>query len=84
MDFLEHVYFPHQGLWNTTIAGLVIHEARQIPEPSQAFTFHRFRFQVLRKSGNRLTLLKITPVSKLKTARAAKPAKAAEGTGGQA
>ncbi len=78
----------------TTIAGLVIHEARQIPEPSQAFTFHRFRFQVLRKSGNRLTSLKITPVSKLKTARPAKPAdgksteakpvKPTEGTGGQA
>jgi magnesium and cobalt exporter, CNNM family len=84
----------------TTIAGLVIHEARQIPEPGQAFTFHRFRFQVLRKSGNRLTSLKITPVSKLKTARPAKPAdgkpadakpgepsrpvKPAEGSGGQA
>ena len=33
----------------TTIAGLVIHEARSIPEPGQSFTFHGFRFQVLRK-----------------------------------
>ena len=32
----------------TTIAGLVIHEARSIPEPGQSFTFHGFRFQVLR------------------------------------
>jgi magnesium and cobalt exporter, CNNM family len=59
----------------TTIAGLVIHEAQQIPEPGQAFTFHGFRFQVLRKSGNRLTSLKITPVSKIKPPKPAKPVK---------
>ena len=35
----------------TTIAGLVIHEAQIIPEPGQAFTFHGFRFQVVRKNG---------------------------------
>lgn len=46
----------------TTIAGLVIHEARIIPEPGQAFTFHGFRFQVLRKSKNRITALHITPL----------------------
>ena len=46
----------------TTVAGLVIHEARIIPEPGQAFTFHGFRFQVLRESRNRITALKITPV----------------------
>ncbi len=50
----------------TTIAGLVIHEARIIPEPGQAFTFHGFRFQVLRRNRNRLTALRITPLSKLK------------------
>ena len=41
----------------TTVAGLVIHEARIIPEPGQAFTFHGFRFQVLRKNRNRITAL---------------------------
>ena len=33
----------------TTIAGLVIHEARSIPEVGQSFTFHGFRFSVLRR-----------------------------------
>lgn len=47
----------------TTIAGLVIHEARTIPDTGQAFTFHGFRFQVLRKSRNRITTLQITPLS---------------------
>jgi len=48
----------------TTIAGLVIHEARSIPEPGQSFTFHGFRFQVLRRSRNRITALKITPLGR--------------------
>jgi Mg2+/Co2+ transporter CorB len=46
----------------TTIAGLVIHEARSIPEPGQSFTFHGFRFHVLRKQRNRITALRITPL----------------------
>jgi CBS domain containing-hemolysin-like protein len=55
----------------TTVAGLVIHEARIIPEPGQAFTFHGFRFQVLRKNKNRITALHITPLAKEKAAAAA-------------
>jgi Mg2+/Co2+ transporter CorB len=53
----------------TTIAGLVIHEAQLIPETGQAFTFHGFRFQVLRKTRNRITLLRITPTEVLKPRR---------------
>jgi Mg2+/Co2+ transporter CorB len=45
----------------TTIAGLVIHEAQLIPEPGQTFTFHGFRFRVLRREKNRITALRITP-----------------------
>ncbi len=52
----------------TTIAGLVIHEARIIPEPGQAFTFYGFRIQVLRRNRNRLTALKITPLGRVKPA----------------
>src|SRR5258707_11602652 len=48
----------------TTIAGLVIHEARSIPEPGQSFTFHGFIFRVLRRERNRITALRITPVVK--------------------
>ena len=46
----------------TTIAGLVIHEARQIPEPGQAFTFHNFRFRVIRRHRNQITALRVTPL----------------------
>jgi Mg2+/Co2+ transporter CorB len=46
----------------TTIAGLVIHESRSIPERGQAFTFHGFRFRVLRRERNRITSLHIQTV----------------------
>lgn len=46
----------------TTVAGLVIHEVRSIPDVGQSFTFHGFRFAVLRKSRNRITALRITPL----------------------
>ena len=46
----------------TTIAGLVIHEARAIPEPGQLFTFHGYRFEILRKSRNKITALRIKPL----------------------
>ncbi|MGY4752263.1 HlyC/CorC family transporter [Pannonibacter sp. Q-1] len=47
----------------TTIAGLVIHEARMIPEERQIFTFHGFRFTVLRREKNRITRLRVMPLS---------------------
>ncbi|HKY86760.1 MAG TPA: HlyC/CorC family transporter [Pseudorhodoplanes sp.] len=48
----------------TTVAGLVIHEARSIPEVGQSFTFHSFRFRVLKKTRNRITALRITPLGR--------------------
>jgi Mg2+/Co2+ transporter CorB len=48
----------------TTIAGLVIHESRSIPEPGQSFTFHGFRFNVVRRERNRITGLRITPLTR--------------------
>lgn len=47
----------------TTVAGLVIHEAQTIPEPGQNFTFHGYRFEVLRKSRNKITALRIKPLA---------------------
>ncbi|AXK82014.1 HlyC/CorC family transporter [Pseudolabrys taiwanensis] len=54
----------------TTIAGLVIHEARSIPEVGQSFTFHGFRFRVLRRARNRITALRIQPLSRQQQAQA--------------
>jgi Mg2+/Co2+ transporter CorB len=54
----------------TTIAGVVIHEARSIPEQGQSFTFHGFRFHVLRKTRNRITALRVTPLARKPLVRA--------------
>ena len=45
----------------TTIAGLVIHEARAIPEVGQAFNFHGAKFEILRRQRNQLAVLRVTP-----------------------
>ena len=42
-----------------TVAGLVIHEAQMIPVEGQVFSFHGFRFEVLKKEENRIATLKI-------------------------
>ena len=47
----------------TTVAGLVIHEAQTIPNPGQTFNFHGFRFEVLRRHRNRITRLRVVPLS---------------------
>ena len=46
----------------TTIAGLVMHEAQMIPEIGQAFTFHGYRFEVVRKQRNRVTGVRVRKV----------------------
>jgi len=44
-----------------TVAGLVIHEARVIPEPGQTFGFHGHRFRILRRQRNQITQLSVSP-----------------------
>ena len=45
-----------------TIAGLIMHETRRIPEIGQSFTFHGFRFQIVRRYKNRITAIRVTPL----------------------
>ena len=43
----------------STVAGLVIHEARLIPEIGEEFTFHGMHFSILDKQGNQITRLRV-------------------------
>ncbi|WP_374651438.1 HlyC/CorC family transporter [Dongia sp.] len=45
----------------STIAGLVLHEAQQIPSPGQAFAFYGFRFEILERQRNQITRIKVMP-----------------------
>ncbi len=43
----------------TTIAGLIVHEAQMIPEPGQVFTFHGYRMEILRRTRNKISAVRI-------------------------
>ena len=45
----------------TTVAGLLIFEARRIPDVGENFLFHGFRFEVVRRQRHQLTLLRLRP-----------------------
>ena len=44
-----------------TLAGLILHESRMIPDAGQLFLFHGFRFEVMRRLRNQITLVKVMP-----------------------
>jgi Mg2+/Co2+ transporter CorB len=44
-----------------TVAGLILHESRSIPNEGQSFVFHGFRFDVLRREANQIRSLRVTP-----------------------
>jgi magnesium and cobalt exporter, CNNM family len=47
----------------STIAGLVLHEARRIPDKGQVFVFHGLRIEVLERQRHQITLLRLTPLA---------------------
>ena len=47
----------------STIAGLLLFETQRIPAVGQVFTFYGYRFEVLKKQRNQLTLLRVIPPS---------------------
>lgn len=48
----------------STIAGLVLYEARKLPDVGQSFMFHKFKFDVVRRHRNQITLVRVTPPPK--------------------
>ncbi len=58
----------------TTLAGLVLHEAQMIPDAGQVFTFYGFRFEILRRQRNQITLLRLTPPARPREAGTEAPA----------
>ncbi len=44
-----------------TLAGLVLHESKMIPAVGQSFMFYGYRFKILKRLRNQLTLIRIAP-----------------------
>lgn len=49
----------------STIAGLVLREAQRIPEIGQTFSFYGFRFEVMDRQRNQITMVRIRPPERL-------------------
>jgi Mg2+/Co2+ transporter CorB len=45
-----------------TIAGLVIYESQTIPEVNQTFSYHGYRFEVMKKQRNQIITLKVKKI----------------------
>lgn len=45
----------------STIAGLVLNEARRIPDIGQTFVFYDFKFEILGRQRHQITSLRLTP-----------------------
>lgn len=45
-----------------TVAGLLIHEAKRIPDLQESFVFHGYIFEVLRRRSGQITSLRVTPI----------------------
>jgi Mg2+/Co2+ transporter CorB len=42
-----------------TLAGLIMHEARQLPDIGQVYSFFDFRFEIVRRQRHQVTLIKV-------------------------
>ena len=43
----------------STLAGLIIHEAKTVPEAGQSFTFYNFRFDIVKRQRNQLKQIRV-------------------------
>ncbi|MEM7618490.1 MAG: HlyC/CorC family transporter [Pseudomonadota bacterium] len=50
---------PDEEDYNT-LAGLIIHEAQSVPEAGQTFTFYDFKFDIVKRQRNQLSLIRVT------------------------
>jgi Mg2+/Co2+ transporter CorB len=45
----------------STLAGLILHEAKMIPEAGQAFSFYGFRFKIVKRLRHQISLIRLYP-----------------------
>ena len=46
----------------STLAGLIFHEIKTIPEPGKIFSFYGFRFEILNVKKNQIELVRVIPL----------------------
>lgn len=48
----------------STLAGLILHESQMVPDVGRVFNFYGFRFEVIRRQRNQITLIRVMPPKK--------------------
>ena len=56
-----------------TIAGLVLHDARTIPQEGQVFAFHGFTFEILKRRRNQIISIRMTALDPAETQESVEP-----------
>ena len=46
----------------STLAGLIFHEIKTIPEPGKIFSFYGFRFEIINVRKNHIELVRVIPL----------------------
>ena len=62
-DLNRHLEWSLPDEEASTIAGIILHESRRIPDVGQAFMFFGLRFEIMRRQRNQITTIRITPPS---------------------
>lgn len=55
----------------STIAGLILYEAKMIPDAGQAFSFYGFRFKIMKRQRHQISLIRVYPPEKPKEGKEA-------------
>ena len=63
-DLNRHLEWNLPDEQASTIAGIILHESRRIPEVGQAFMFFGLRFEILRRQRHQIMTIRITPPNK--------------------
>ena len=62
-DLNRHLEWNLPDQEASTIAGIILHESRRIPETGQEFMFFGLRFEIMRRQRNQIATIRITPPS---------------------
>ncbi len=62
-DLNREFHWDLPDLHASTLAGLILHEAREIPDVGQSFLIHNFRLDILRRHRHQITQVRLTPPS---------------------
>ena len=59
-DLNRQLYWDLPDEDAATLGGFILYETRTIPQIGQIFSLHGFKFEIIRRQRNQITMVKIT------------------------